>query len=418
MYDAVVIGVGGVGSFALRALAKQHQSGCFLGIERFSRGHLRGSSHGKTRIYRRAYFEHPSYVPWIEFSLSTFRQLELTRNLSLMQECGTLLMQTSDSSRQMPPLLQASWNSAQQHGIPVEYLSPAELSERYSQFQYQKTSPTESTVGLLEPTGGFLRPELAQEAALQEAEASGSVTIMENTTVLNFQEISGLSPTFIELKIHTDGISEPETIQTRRLLVCMGAWTGQLLPSWAPFLSVTRQLQGWIDISSSRTTKDKHLFGYEHMPTWVMDTPAWPKPLYGVPCDSDDPHCKHWLKVGVHGRNHVLEDPSKNPEQVSLAEKSELRSASTHAFSLDGQRQGGNSGFVDIKPCMYTMTPDSNFLIGVPDGFKNVFGVAGLSGHGFKVTPALGQMMADFVLEKDMQAWKLEFCSPSRFAGS
>ena len=61
------------------------------------------------------------------------------------------------------------------------------------------------------------------------------------------------------------------------------------------------------------------------------------------------------------------------------------------------------------------MTPDTNYLIGVPDGFQNVFAVAGLSGHGLKMTPALGQMMADFALEQDRQPWGLDFCSPSRF---
>ena len=119
MYDAVVVGLGGVGSFALRALSKGKSGGRFLGVERFSRGHVRGSSHGKTRIYRRAYFEHPNYVPWIEYSLSVFRELEQAMNVSIMQQCGTLLMQPAESrQQQMPPLVASivefcprTWNS-------------------------------------------------------------------------------------------------------------------------------------------------------------------------------------------------------------------------------------------------------------------------------------------------------------------
>ena len=70
----------------------------------------------------------------------------------------------------------------------VEFLNPADLYERYPQFQSENTttSPREQMVGLLEPGGGFLRPELAQEAALQHAQASGSVSILENTKGTRF----------------------------------------------------------------------------------------------------------------------------------------------------------------------------------------------------------------------------------------
>ena len=411
MYDAVVVGLGGVGSFAMRALAKSG-GGRFLGLEQFSRGHARGSSHGMTRIYRRAYFEHPSYVPWIERSLDIFGQLEQSRKVSLMQKCGTLLMQPA-LRKQMPPLLKASWDSAQEHKILVEYLSPVELVERYPQFQYGGTLPDEPMVGLLEPNGGFLRPELAQEAALEEATTSDSVSIMENTKVLSFREIRGSpgSSNWIDIDIQNDDSSGRQVISARRLLVSMGPWTGQLLPVWANYLRVIRQLQGWMDVS---TSGDPKLFGYEHMPTWVMETPGWHKPLYGVPCDSDESSHKHWLKMGIHGRDHVLEDPTtQNPPDASHLEREELEQASAHAYDMN--LLGQSSRFVDVKPCLYTMTPDSNYLLGVPDGYSNVFAVAGLSGHGFKMTPALGQMMADFALERSLDSWDLDFCSPNRF---
>ena len=465
MYDAVVVGVGGVGSFALRALAKQQPAGHFLGIERFvvaAAAHGgRGSSHGKTRIYRRAYFEHPSYVPWIEYSLSVFRELEQTYNLSLMQECGCLLIQpgtpsaslssatrrknNNDSSieqqrHHMPPLLRASFESAQQHGIPVEFISSTDLPVRYPQFQYSFDDMKKNElgyVGLLEPNAGFLRPELCQEAALREAKeslsssSSSSVTILENTQVLSFQEIPGSSPsssTHIELRIQSldDGLmlssSPAEIITTKRLLLSMGAWTGQLLPAWAPYLRVIRQLQGWVDVSGGggggESDHTRGMYSYHNMPAWVLDTPAWNKPLYGVPCDSDDVHFQHWLKVGIHGRNDVVQNPTLNPLEISNAETQELHQVTATALNqrqLLSTQNDGLMKFVDIKPCMYTMTPDIHYMIGVPDGYTNVFAVAGLSGHGFKMTPALGQMMADFCREKDLSDWKLEFCSPRRF---
>ena len=63
---------------------------------------------------------------------------------------------------------------------------------------------------------------------------------------------------------------------------------------------------------------------------------------------------------------------------------------------------------------MYTMTEDENFIIGVPDGYSKICAVAGLSGHGFKMAPALGQMLADFATDKGLDHWNAEFCSPKR----
>jgi sarcosine oxidase len=137
-YDVVVVGLGAVGSFALRALAKQGQGARVLGVEQFRLGqHGRGSSHGRSRIYRRAYFEHPSYVPWIEHSIRVFRDLERSQKVSLLEECGCLLLAPSRSSssspNSLPSLLASSLASAGQHGIPVEYLTANDLKQRYPQ---------------------------------------------------------------------------------------------------------------------------------------------------------------------------------------------------------------------------------------------------------------------------------------------
>ena len=136
----------------------------------------------------------------------------------------------------------------------------------------------------------------------------------------------------------------------------MGAWTGQLLPSWATHLRVTRQLQGWVDVASL----DTDLFSYQRMPTWVMDKPALSKPLYGVPCDDDagDEQTRHWLKMGIHGRDNVVEDPTANPTRASEQEYEELLHASQHA--LDPKllsKSDQESSFANIQPCLYTHDP-------------------------------------------------------------
>jgi sarcosine oxidase len=371
MYDAVVVGLGGVGSFALRALAKGGARS--LGIERFSRGHTRGSSHGKTRIYRRAYYEHPSYVPWIEYSIQQFQQLEKYYSTSFMQECGTLLMAPGNFDGSLPPRLQASYDSAEKYGITVEFMSNPNLRDRFPHFNFDDTTSNHPLVGLYEPGGGILRPELIIDAALKEAEHHGQTTIREETTVVSYQELKS----YVEIVLRS-GVGEIEVIQTKALLISAGGWAGQLLPSWSPYLRVLRQLSAWIDVSG---TTDPNLYGYQNMPTWVMDTPAWPFPLYGLPCDSDDHEHKHWLKVGVHGREDILQDASNNSTEVSGLEMEEMVSASLLSYN---QSLLGAQGtlFRKVLPCLYTMTPDSNYLIGPLQESSRVFGVAGLSGHG------------------------------------
>ena len=190
----------------------------------------------------------------------------------------------------------------------------------------------------------------------------------------------------------------------------MGAWTGQIFPSWAPHLRPIRQFQAWVQVDIHYAD----LYSYENMPTWVMVPPHYPLALYGVPCDVDDTDgCQQWIKVGIHGRDHYVPDPSTNPVHVSEEERAEVLESFRHVMPVD--RISKQLKLAAVKPCFYTMTADTHFMLGTPDGHDQVFCVAGLSGHGYKQAPALGQMMVDFALGNDMSKWNLDFCDPQRF---
>lgn len=431
MYDAAIIGLGGVGSFCLRNLARRagKNGGKFIGIERFSLNHAKGSSHGKTRIYRRAYFEHESYVPWIEHSISRFRELEDESGASLMNQCGLLTVAPSSatvavpspaSSPGLPPLLEATRKAADLHNIPIESLANGDLKERYPQLRYK-----DDMIGILEPTAGFLRPERILEAvhrdiasfAGDDSERS-SVTVMERTQVTSIQLIKDGTSEHALLRIKNDEGEEHE-IATRCALISAGSWASQLLPpSWSKHLRVTRQIQSWIDVSGM---EDLAAYGPESMPVWFMETPDWHIPVFGLPFDPDAGGRREerlWIKVGMHGRDDPLSDPSANPSVVSSGEESELRHVATvalTAFAGSSNGYGSPPQLAETQPCMYTMTPDGHYLIGSPS--KCMFAVAGLSGHGFKMVPALGEMMADYALgEGDCSSkWNLDFYSPERF---
>ena len=254
-----MIGLGGVGSFALRALSKRASR--VLGIEQFTHCHERGSSHGSSRIYRRAYFEHPNYVPWIQFSLNEFKSLQEAQNVEIMQECGTLVMEDEALGGD---LIKRCQMAATLHGIPVETLSTNALKERYPQFQV-----TKDTIGLLEPAGGLLRPEVAMSAALTEAESRGA-TIWEETTTKAIREVEssdGGSP-LVEVVVEKNG--EEQVVTAKSVVLSAGSWTSHLIPSWTSTLKVTRQVQGWMDVSA---TSDPSMYLPSNFPTWYMCTP-------------------------------------------------------------------------------------------------------------------------------------------------
>jgi sarcosine oxidase len=424
MYDAVVVGLGGVGSFALRALTREggKQGGKFLGIERFSLGHAKGSSHGRSRIYRRAYYEHPSYVPWIDHSIKVFGDLQKqssaqnntsnTVNKSesmIMQECGLLTVAPKINHGNIPDLVQSTLLSSQIYGIEVEEFDANGLRERFPQLRYE-----DDMVGVFEPMAGFVRPERVLKAVQEDfIDSPGITTIMENTIVKSVQPVAETgSRGHVRIMIQQEGENEPREILTRSLLISAGSWAADLLPaSWSKYLTATRQLQAWIDMSS---TSDKEQYSADNFPAWIMQTPHWPITVYGLP---GDPHAidgsSQWIKFSSHGRNDVLHPPINNPKTVSDTELNELEQIARVSFSAWQDPKTPVPKLADCVPCMYTMTSDSHFLIGSP--MDNVFAVAGLSGHGFKMTPALGQMMADFGLGKDMSEWKLDFYSPRRF---
>lgn len=464
-YDAIVVGLGGVGSFALRALSKEKSVSRrrYLGIElgslsqqsvrRREKGHSTCtttpehvpagfSSRGLTRIYRRAYFEHANYVPWIEHSLNVFRDMEVASGLSLMKECGVLLIEpclsTDESnsthkfqskqrlSADLPPLVAASLNSAQLHKVPVELLNADQLKNKFPQFKYGQNN---NMVGLLEPGGGLLRPERIMNVALDEAISSGNVNIVDRTYVSNIKDMENCN--IIELQLsQRNNNNGTIKVTTNKLLVCMGAWTGTLIPMWNRFLYPVRQMQAWINTHEGNEGPLPNMFSSASMPSFLYVSPDWPEPLYGVPCDDNADEINGsssrsaWLKVGIHKQdisksNHL----SIDVHHCSVASSDEILELQRIVPSCINDSAWGSNydptfnkhvQFVETKPCLYTMTPDKHFVVG--EVSKNIFGVAGLSGHGFKMTPSLGQMMADFACGRDVTSnWKAEFCSPKRF---
>jgi sarcosine oxidase len=239
---------------------------------------------------------------------------------------------------------------------------------------------------------------------LADAELRGA-TIWEETTVNCFQEIDSKDGgTIVEVVLERNNGTR-QVVTCKSVIIASGGWVSELIPSWGDKLQVTRQFQAWMDVS---TAENPELYHPSNLPTWYMCTPKSKLPIYGIPADPESEH-PAWIKVGVHLRK-ALVDPNNAPATLNDAELREVNDAGRIAI-----RNYDEMTLVSAKPCLYTMSPDEHFIIGPPKGSTGTYAVAGLSGHGFKMTPALGQMMADLAFQQDTSHWKMEFVSPSRF---
>jgi glycine/D-amino acid oxidase-like deaminating enzyme len=217
---------------------------------------------------------------------------------------------------------------------------------------------------------------------------------------------------FVEITIESEKGGK-EVVQAKTLLVAAGAWTTELLPSYAECLTVTRQLQAWVDTSS---TIDPSLYTSSTMPATAIVLNDSPTPLvYTLPADvkgsDQDDAYSNCVKMGIHCRNYPIDPNVNHSTSVTPEEEDEMRTAIRAGFCVDVSSQP----VTEIRACMYTMTKDEHFVIGPPKNHQRICAVAGLSGHGFKMAPALGQMLSDFASGKGLDSWNADFCSPSRF---
>jgi sarcosine oxidase len=383
-WDLIVVGGGAVGSAALRAAAESGAS--VLGLEQFTPANPRGSSHGLSRIFRHAYFEHPEYVPLLRHSTARFESLEIESGQRLLHRCGMLVMGTTESE-----IVRGSLASARRWGLGVDELDGAALRRRFPWF-----SAPAHAIGAFEADAGLVRPEATVHAAIGVARRRGA-DFRENSSVQRVVE----DATGVTVET-ADG---PE--RASAVILAAGPWTTRLMPELAPLLTVTRQVQAWF---APATGVDAST-----MPCWLYDRGAARRSIYGLAPDplafghSLGPSTPaRYPKVGLHGSDVVV-DPDQGAEPVNFEDIEQVRGAFREcAPSLTGE-------LVDSATCLYTMSPDGHFLVGTRRGCRRTHYAAGLSGHGFKLGPALGDALVDIALRGHTDL-PVGFLSPERFA--
>jgi sarcosine oxidase len=352
-YDVIVIGVGGMGAAAAAELARRGRR--VLGLEQFALVHDRGSSHGHTRIIRKAYFEHPAYVPLLQRAYERWYELEQQCGWHLFTECGCLSIGVEGGA-----LIGGVRRSAAEHRLNVEPLEPAELQRRFPAFCF-----SDAYRGVLERDAGFLYVEQCVQAFVDQARLLGA-DLHEQELVRSWRADHG------SVVVQT----ERQTYTAERLVITAGAWAAQLLGSLGLPLSVTRKVLLWF------ATAEPTLFRRDRFPVYIVETPEGN--YYGFPALDDLGH-----KIARHDGGMVVTDPGAVDRQVSDEDTRDCRQfLQAHLPLVNGPLRQG-------KVCLYTLTPDRHFLIDVHPHFPNVAVAAGFSGHGFKFASVVGEILAD-----------------------
>lgn len=372
-YDAIVIGLGAMGSAAAYHLARRGQR--VLGLEAFELNHANGSSHGQHRIIREAYFEAPEYVPLIQRAYTLWEELERESGQDLLQITGGLLLGDPESE-----VVTGSIESARQHELAYELLSPEDTRARFPGFQLP-----DGMVAVYEPRAGYLRPEACVAAHVELAGKHGAE--------LRFSEpVAGWGPDGDGVKVTT----AENTYRAARLVIAAGPWTGEVLTGLNLPLTVVRI------VNAHFQSTDPERFDRARCPIYIWEVPEGT--YYGFP------HIPGGgLKLGRHDL-HEATTPGTIERDVDPAEVETLRNV------LDTYMPGASGPVLQTLTCMYTNTPDLHFILDRHPEHANVVYGCGFSGHGFKFASVIGEILSDLATD-GRTSHPIEFLSAGRFSG-
>ena len=364
--DVVVVGLGAMGSATLYQLARRGVR--VVGIDRFAPPHDRGSSHGESRITRQAIGEGEEYVPFVLRSHEIWRGLEAETGERLLFPVGGLVLGRQGAGARhhgKADFVRRTIASAQRHSIAHEVLDAGEMQARFPRLRL-----TGDELGYYEPGAGFVRPERCVAAQLGRAQAHGA-SVRTGETVARIERAG-------------DGVlvvTDAATYAAGWAVVTAGAWLPALLGApFARLLKVHRQVLYWF------APEDAAAFAPGRFPIFIwMHGAGVSDFFYGFPIVSEG------VKLATEQFVETT-DPDGVGREVSGTEV-----AGMYASHVKGRLAGVTDRCLRAETCLYTVTPDSGFVIDRHPGWERVIVASPCSGHGFKHSAAIGEAIAEVV---------------------
>lgn len=373
--DVVIVGGGTMGTAAGWALARQGAR--VVVLEQFQHVHAFGSHGGKTRIFRHAYAEGPRYVPWAIEADRLWSELQERTGNPFMHRIGCIDISGPDNDR-----AHVARASAVEYGIRHEWLTGAEVNERWPIWRVP-----DDRIACYGPDAGFLDVAVALRSLATEMTGAGGL-LVEQTPVMSW------SATDSGVRVVTGG----DTWVAERLILTAGAWSVHVLAELGIPLEVRRKPVLWFEVDAQQ----QPLVQPERMPVFIVDDEHGE--FYGIP-----QHETPGVKIGMHSGGDVV-DPKTIERNVVASDY-----APTVLPFIERNLHGFTGNVLNSSMCMYTMSPDEDFVMDRHPEHDRVVFATGFSGHGFKFTPVIGEYLASLSASDDVPV-RPDF-AVSRFAG-
>jgi len=363
VFDVIVVGLGAMGSAAAYQLSKRGAR--ILGLEAFTPAHDRGSSHGESRIIRQAYFEDPAYVPLVLKAYELWHQLQEESDENLLSITGGVAIGSPGGT-----LVTGCLRSATKYRLEHDLFNSKQMGRRFPQFAL-----SEDEVAFYEEKAGYLKPEECIRQHLRGASKRGADLRFEEPVLSWTASQSG------------EGVSvttEQQTYHARSLVISVGPWFAELVRDVSMPVVVSRRVMFWLKPLCQSSTFDSDVF-----PIFLWEPEGCPL-FYGFPRISEAGH----PKVAIHSGDEEC-SPSTIDRLIRPRDESAIRSLIRSRIpALDGEVS-------HAATCMYTMTPDEHFIIDKHPNYPQVSLAAGFSGHGFKFSSVVGEILCDLAITRE-----------------
>jgi sarcosine oxidase len=356
-FDVIVLGLGGIGSGAAYWLAKRGVK--VLGLEQFDLGHVRGESHDHSRIIRLSYVS-PAYVRLAKEAYAAWASVEKDASEQLVFTTGGLDLGPRNGAIRLSGYAEAM----RECDVPYELVDAKAIRDRWPAFEVDDTIH-----GLYQRDGGIVAAEKATAAHQRAASALGAV-LRDNAPVTAI-EGDGTS-----VEIEAGG----ERYRARKLVIAAGPWTARALAAFGTKLplEVTKEQAMYFK------SRDIEKFAFGRFPVWIwMDDPSF----YGFPV------------FGEPGAIKATQDAGGLPVDPDTRTFEEDPAITQRVTSFLQRYLPGACGPPHvIKTCLYTLTPDRDFVIDTVPGHPNVSVAIG-AGHAFKFASVIGRILSDLALD-------------------
>ncbi|XP_027356142.1 probable sarcosine oxidase [Abrus precatorius] len=364
-FDVIIVGAGVMGSATAYQAAKRGLRTLLL--EQFDFLHHRGSSHGESRTIRLTYPQH-HYYPLVNESYKLWKEAQAQVGYQVYFEAHHLDMGQGDL-----PELRSLVHYCQKHRIPFQLLNRDQVAEKFS----GSIDIPEDWVGLANEHGGVIKPTKAVAMFQALAYKYGAV-LRDNAEVTDIKKKEGGVVVFT---------GSGEKFSGKKCVVTAGGWVSKLVKTVSGVELPIKPLETHVYYWRIKEGHEGKFAIGSGFPTFASPGKAF---VYGTPT-LEFPGL---IKVAVHGGDPC--DPDKRPWGPGIM-MNELKEWIQKRFS----GMVDSSAPVVKQSCMYSMTPDEDFVIDFLGGeFQNdvVIG-GGFSGHGFKMAPVIGRILTEIAVD-------------------